>query len=114
MKNRNIKGNIINVCSEMSFRPAAFAYGISKWGVRAMTMGIGRELAPFGIVVNGIAPGETATEILRQKEGNVKKINSHSGKQAKPEEIAEDIFFLSKSRNIIGEVLISDGGRSLL
>lgn len=30
-----------------------------------------------------------------------------------PYEIAEDIFHLAKSRNIIGEVLVSDGGRSL-
>lgn len=113
MRDLGIKGNIINVCSEMGFRPAPFAYGISKWGVRGMTMGIGKELAPLGIVVNGIAPGETATEILHQREGDVKHISSPRGVQATPAEIAEAIYFLSKSRNIIGEVLVSDGGRSL-
>lgn len=30
-----------------------------------------------------------------------------------PDEIAEAIYFLSQSRNIIGEIMISDGGRSL-
>ncbi len=113
MRDLGIKGNIINVCSEMGFRPASFAYGISKWGVRGMTMGIGKELAPLGIVVNGIAPGETATEILHQREGDVKHISSPRGIQATPAEIAEAIYFLSKSRNIIGEILISDGGRRL-
>lgn len=113
MKNNQIKGNIVNVCSEMGFRPAPFAYGISKWGVRGMTMGIGKELAPLGIVVNGIAPGETATGILRQPEGTRKMIDSPRGIQSTPEEIAESIYHLSKSRNIIGEILISDGGRSL-
>lgn len=113
MRDSGIKGNIVNVCSEMGFRPAPFAYGISKWGVRGMTMGLGKELAPLGIVVNGIAPGETATEILHQKEGDVKNILSPRGVQATPEEIAEGIYFLSQSRNIIGEILISDGGRSL-
>ena len=113
MRDLGIKGNIINVCSEMGFRPAPFAYGISKWGVRGMTMGIGKELAPLGIVVNGIAPGETATEILHQREGDVKHISSPRGVQATPAEIAEAIYFLSKSRNIIGEVLVSDGGRRL-
>ena len=44
MRDLGIKGNIVNVCSEMGFRPAPFAYGISKWGVRGMTMGIGKEL----------------------------------------------------------------------
>ena len=113
MKENNIKGNIVNVCSEMGFRPAANAYCISKWGVRGMTMGIGKQLASLGIVVNGIAPGETATEILRQREGDIKKIASPRGVQASTKEIAEAIFFLSQSRNIIGEILVSDGGRSL-
>lgn len=113
MKENNIKGNIVNVCSEMGFRPAANAYCISKWGVRGMTMGIGKQLASLGIVVNGIAPGETATKILRQREGDIKKIASPRGVQASTEEIAEAIFFLSQSRNIIGEILVSDGGRSL-
>lgn len=113
MRDRGIKGNIVNVCSEMGFRPAPFAYGVSKWGVRGMTMGIGKELAPLGIVVNGIAPGETATEILHQREGDIKYILSPRGVQATPEEIAEAIYFLSQSRNIIGEILVSDGGRSL-
>lgn len=114
MKKHKIKGNIVNVCSEMGFRPALFAYGISKWGIRGMTMGAGKELAPFGIVVNGVAPGETATEILCQKEDEIKCIDSPRGIQATPKEIAEVIYFLSKSKNIIGEILISDGGRSLV
>jgi len=114
MKEKNIKGNIVNVCSEMGFRPAENAYCISKWGVRGMTMGLGRRLAYEGIVLNGIAPGETATEILRQKEGVIKPLeDSPRGIQATPSEIAEAIYFLSQSRNIIGEVLLSDGGRSL-
>ena len=107
------EGNIVNMCSETGFRPALFPYGISKWGVRGMTMGAGKELAGYGIVVNGLAPGETATEILHQEEGVVKKICSPRGIQATPEEIAESVYFLSQSRNIIGEVLVSDGGRRL-
>lgn len=108
-----IKGNIVNICSEMGFRPAANAYGISKWGVRAMTEGIGIALAKYGIVVNGVAPGETATEILRQAENEIQEINSPRGIQASPDEIAEAVYFMAKSRNIIGEILVSDGGRRL-
>ena len=109
----SIKGHMVNVCSEMGFRAAPDAYGISKWGVRGLTMGAGKSLAALGIVVNGIAPGETATEILHQEEGIAKEIASPRGIQAKPEEIAEAVFFLSQSRNIIGEILVSDGGRRL-
>lgn len=113
MKDRGIKGNIVNVCSETGFRPASYPYAISKWGVRGMTEGIAVILAKYGIVLNGIAPGETATEILKQREGEIKKIDSPRGVQASPNEIAEAIFFLSQSRNIIGEILVSDGGRRL-
>lgn len=110
---RNIQGNIVNVCSEMGFRAAYDAYCISKWGVRGMTMGIAKNIAKYGIVLNGIAPGETATEIFRQKEGEEVKIDSPRGKRAMPMEIAEAIYFLANSRNIIGEILVSDGGRRL-
>jgi 3-oxoacyl-[acyl-carrier protein] reductase len=113
MIERSIKGNIVNICSEMGFRPAANAYGISKWGVRAMTEGIATNLAKYGIVVNGVAPGETATEILRQAENEIQEIDSPRGIQATPDEIAEAVYFMANSKNIIGEILVSDGGRRL-
>ena len=113
MVNNSIKGSIVNLCSEMAFRPAENAYCISKWGVRGMISGVAKIGANYGIVVNGIAPGETATEILRQKEGEPHKINSPRGERAMPSEIAEAIVFLAESKNIIGEILVSDGGRRL-
>lgn len=113
MIENKIKGHIVNVCSEMAFRARADAYTISKWGVRGMTYGASLEAAPYGIIINGIAPGETATEILRQKEGEPFKIKSPRGERAMPSEIADDIFYLSQSKNIIGSILNSDGGRSV-
>lgn len=108
-----IAGHIVNVCSEMSFRPAYNAYTASKWGARGLTMGLAKRLAKDGIIVNGIAPGETATEIFRRPEGEHKTINSPRGERAMPDEMAQAIYFLANSKNIIGEVLVSDGGRRL-
>ena len=113
MISNDIKGHIVNVCSENSFRAANNAYCISKWGARGLTVGLGKELSKYGIVLNGIAPGETATEILRQKEGERVKMISPRGERAMPKEIAEAIYFLANSKNIIGEILVSDGGRRL-
>ncbi len=113
MIGQGIEGHIVNVCSEMSFRPAYNAYTSSKWGARGLTMGLAKRLAKDGIVLNGIAPGETATEIFRRPEGERKAINSPRGERAMPQEIAEAIYFLANSKNIIGEVLVSDGGRRL-
>ena len=112
IKNK-VSGHIVNVCSEMGFRPASTAYGISKWGIRGMTMGLGKALIKYGIVVNGIAPGETATEMVGNVDGIPKKIASARGIQAKASEIADAIYFLATQDNIVGEILLSDGGRSL-
>ena len=64
MKNNGIKGNILNIASSSSLRPAVSAYTLSKWGLRGLTLGLAKALIPFGIVVNGVAPGPTATPML--------------------------------------------------
>ena len=64
MKENGIEGNILNVGSSSCLRPAASAYTLSKWGTRGFTMGLAKSLAPYGITVNGIAPGPTATPML--------------------------------------------------
>ena len=68
-KENHIKGNILNVASSSSLRPAQSAYTISKWGVRGLTLGLAKSLASYGITVNGVAPGPTATPMLK-KEGD--------------------------------------------
>lgn len=114
MIEKGIKGHIVNVCSEVGFRAAFNAYRISKWGVRAMTMGIAKNISQYGIILNGVAPGETATSIFGDgMEDIAVKINSPRGERAMPSEIAETIYFLAHSKNIIGEIVVSDGGRSL-
>lgn len=70
MKHRHIKGNILNIASSSSFRPASSAYTVSKWGIRGLTLGLAKSLAPYGITVNGIAPGPTATPMLAKGEGD--------------------------------------------
>ncbi len=113
MTAKGIKGHIVNVCSENSFRDRADFYCISKWGARCITTGLAKELAKLGIVLNGIAPGETATEIMRQKEGEFVPTGSPRGFRAMPKEVAKEILFLSENDNMIGSILRSDGGNTL-
>ncbi len=89
MIQNQIPGHIVNVCSEMSFRAADNAYRISKWGALGMTKGLARRLARDRIILNGVAPGETATEIFRVEEGLPAKIKSPRGERAMPSEILQ-------------------------
>lgn len=54
-----IQGSIINIASMASYLPLSgvWAYAASKAGVMNLTMGLAMEFAPYGIRVNGIAPG---------------------------------------------------------
>ena len=63
-KEQHIEGNILNIASSSSLRPAASAYTITKWGIRGLTLGLAKILTPYGIIVNGIAPGPTATRMI--------------------------------------------------
>lgn len=118
MKEHDIKGNILNVASSSSLRPAASAYTLSKWGIRGLTLGMARMMAPLGIVVNGIAPGPTATPMLMPKGINrdISLRTNLTGRFALPEEIANMAVILvsDMSRMIIGDIVYMTGGAGLL
>ena len=57
-------GHIINMASVAGLiaSPLISSYSASKYGVRAFTDALRREVAPFGIKVSGIYPGPAETE----------------------------------------------------
>ncbi len=113
----NIKGNILNIESSSSLRFGNSPYVISKWGMKSLTLGLAKTLAPYGIIVNAIAPGPTATPML-QKEStdNITKVNSLLGRWILPEEIANGAVFLvsDMGRSVIGDTIYMTGGAGLL
>ena len=57
--------NISSVAGRMGAFEASLAYSASKGGVLSMTMGMARQLAPFGITVNALCPGTTETDMIK-------------------------------------------------
>ncbi|WP_020669861.1 SDR family NAD(P)-dependent oxidoreductase [Amycolatopsis nigrescens] len=85
-------------------------YAASKAAVLGLTRAAARELAPFGIRVNSVAPGPVATPLLADDPRFAE--STLLGRVAPAEEIAEAVLFLlgPGGRNITGETLNSNGG----
>ena len=117
MKVAKVKGNILNIASSSSLRPASSAYTLSKWGMRGFTLGMAKVLAPYGITVNGIAPGPTATPmLLKGKMSELTLDSSPVGRYALPEEIANMAVVLTSEmgRMVVGDIVYMTGGAGLI
>ncbi|HLV57285.1 MAG TPA: SDR family oxidoreductase [Natronosporangium sp.] len=115
----NRPGRIVNLASTNSYAAErdACSYVASKGGVVALTRAMAVDLAPYGVLVNAVAPGPVRTdhtapvfdrEPLRQ--GISKGVPL--GRPATPEEIAGAVAFLAggDATFLTGAVLVVDGG----
>lgn len=113
----NIKGNILNIASASSLRPADSAYTISKWGIRGLTLGLAKALGSKGITVNGIAPGPTATPMMiKEGQTNLALDRIPLGRYIMPEEISNMSVILvsDMGRSIMGDIVYMTGGAGVL
>lgn len=113
MITNHIQGNILNIASSSSLRPATSPYIISKWGIRGLTVGFAKKMIKHGIVVNGLAPGPTFTPMLvKDDSDNIAISNNPSGRYAMPEEIANMAVILTSGlgRMIVGDIIYMTGG----
>ena len=104
MINNHIKGNILNVTSSSALRPAISPYIVSKWGENGLTLGMAKKYLEYGIIVNGIAPGSTATTMIKSDDLNDLNCDYALTKRyIAPEEIGN-----------IATVLVSDMGKMIV
>ena len=113
-------GVIVNISSVSSVLaiPGQSVYSATKGAVNALTATLAKELAPYGIRVNAVAPGFVETEMLdhipqEQREGYLKSVPM--GRFAKPEEVGDAVCTLCDPTlsYLTGQTLILDGGLSL-
>ena len=110
-------GLIINFSSIWGITGASceVVYSTTKGGLNLFTKSLAKEVAPFGIRVNAIAPGFIATDMTSVLSDAVKEnINSQIplNRMGSPKEIAKVVKFLASedSSYITGQVIQVDGG----
>ena len=98
---------------------AGFAhYGATKGGVNGFIRNAAVELAPFGITVNGVEPGNILTEGLAELGEEYLRTMTKAipmGKLGDPEDVAHAMAFLAGDEAgwITGQTLVVDGGQTL-
>lgn len=112
------RGHIVNVASIATRTGGTFAgihYVASKGGVLAMTKKLAKELGQYGVVVNGVNPGSSKTEMMQGwpqeiLDGIIK--NTPLGRMAEPDDIADTVAFLASdaARFVHGETVDVNGG----
>ncbi|SDS00561.1 hypothetical protein SAMN05444162_0530 [Paenibacillaceae bacterium GAS479] len=113
MKERGIRGRIVNIASTRAFmsEPNSEAYAASKGGMIALTHAMAMSLAPYGIRVNSVSPGWIATGdtgSLSQEEHE----QHPAGRVGKPDDISRACFYLTDAANdfVTGQNITVDGG----
>jgi gluconate 5-dehydrogenase len=96
-------------------------YAATKGGMNQMLRVMAREWAPFGVTVNGVAPGYIETDLTKDyldKDNNRESLRSMVPAQrlGHPDEVADAVTFLASDRAgfITGQILYVDGGRVLV
>lgn len=117
MIENKIKGHILNISSSVANEPAWSPYRLSKWGIKGFTKGLVEKLLPYNIIVNAIAPGSTATQLLGVKEGDsIYTSDNKMGRYIMPQEIAEFALLLVSSLGdmVVGDTIYISGGRGII
>ena len=117
---RKKSGVIINMSSVSSKMALAgqSVYSATKGAINSMTQTMAKELAPYGIRVNAVAPGFIETEMIDalpddKREEYLK--NVPLGRFGKVEEVAAMVSMLASDATsyLTGQVIVLDGGLSL-
>jgi len=107
--------NISSIAGKMGDIASAPCYGASKAGIACLAKSLARELAPYGINVNAVAPHAIETEMSREWSNKKRKSIISSiplGRLGQPSDVAEAVVFLASdtAKFITGEVLDVNGG----
>jgi 3-oxoacyl-[acyl-carrier protein] reductase len=111
------QGKIINISSISGILGTSGQtnYAATKGGMISFTKSLARELGPFNIHVNAVAPGLIESEVVskmpKKKVDAIMK-SASLGRMGKPDDVAKAVLFFASEESdyITGQTLIVDGG----
>jgi 3-oxoacyl-[acyl-carrier protein] reductase len=109
-------GRIINLCSQLGYigRENYTAYSAAKGGMIAFTRALAKEMAPHGVLVNGVAPGlvDTGFDPLPEDVKVAHAASLPMKRLGVPEDMTSAFVFLAsdEGRYYCGQLLHPNGG----
>ena len=109
-------GRIINLCSQLGYigRENYTAYSAAKGGMIAFTRALAKEMAPHGVLVNGVAPGlvDTGFDPLPEDVKAAHAASLPMKRLGVPEDMTSAFVFLAsdEGRYYCGQLLHPNGG----
>jgi 3-oxoacyl-[acyl-carrier protein] reductase len=110
------RGWIVTVCSQLGYigRENYTAYSTAKGGVIAFTRALAKELAPHGILVNGVSPGlvDTGFDPLSEEVKAAHAASLPLKRLGTPQDMTPAFVFLAsdEARYYCGQLLHPNGG----
>lgn len=114
LKAKGVRGNILNIASNAACMGIIGCYGAAKEAIIKWTRSFGNRFGHDGIIINGIAPGATLTDMIsRYAKSADQPYPRHAIERfILPSEIAELAYYLMSDFGeiVCGHTVVADGG----
>ena len=113
---QSVDGNVINITSVAGVRPmgSSIAYSMTKAALNHLTLLLAKSCGP--VRVNAVAPGLVATPWTKDWQAHHDNVKTTAPlkRSATPDDCVEATLGLLRTRYATGQILVVDGGLTLL
>ncbi|MFB6105570.1 MAG: SDR family NAD(P)-dependent oxidoreductase [Halobacteriaceae archaeon] len=108
-------GHVVTVASTSGTNgsPTDPVYAASKGAGISLTKSLAQQYTSAGVYANAVAPGPTATPLMREERRPHLREQSPLGRLVDPAEVAEAVRFFATATAVAGQVVVVDGGWTL-